>query len=265
MSGLRLPGGEGSWSGGEVVGADGVRVCCVLAPNASPMTLDGTNTWIIPSGQEALVIDPGPDDPIHHRAVDVKLAELEVRATGILLTHAHPDHAAGAGSCAKSWGVPIHAFADLPVTSSVHVACGDLAVEVLATPGHTADSVCVRLAQGRLMLTGDTVLGRGTSVVAWPDGDLGAYLASLARLADCAEQVDYLLPGHGPVLAQPADVLSAYRAHRLRRLSEVKDALASGARTPAEVVAEVYADVPREVWPAAEQSVRAQLAYLGVL
>lgn len=109
------------------------------------------------------------------------------------------------------------------------------------------------------------MLGRGTSVVAWPDGDLGAYLESLARLADCAEQVDYLLPGHGPVLAQPADVLSAYRAHRLRRLNEVKDALASGARTPAEVVAEVYADVPREVWPAAEQSVRAQLAYLGML
>lgn len=265
MSGLRLPGGAGPWTGGEVIGDDGVRVICVLAPNASPMTLDGTNTWILPAQDEALVVDPGPDDPGHQRAIDAQLALLGVRATGIVLTHSHPDHAAGAGTCARAWDVPVHAFPDGLTEGSVLVPCGDLDVEVVATPGHTADSVCLRLPRGRLLLTGDTVLGRGTSVVAWPDGDLGEYLDSLARLADCADQIDHLLPGHGPVLTQPSDVLTAYREHRLRRLGEVREALAAGARTPAEVVAVVYADVPTAVWPAAEQSVRAQLAYLDRL
>lgn len=263
MSGLQLPGGSGAWTGGEVKGADGASVFCVLAPNASPMTLDGTNTWIIPATAGALVIDPGPDDPVHQREVEQQLAALGVRPRGIVLTHAHPDHAAGAGSCAKAWDVPVYAFPSLPVGAVVEVPCAGFNVDILATPGHTADSVCLHLPASRLLLTGDTVLGRGTSVVAWPDGDLGDYLDTLGRLTDRAEHVDYLLPGHGPVLAHPAQVLDAYRAHRMRRLAEVERALMDGAHTPTEVVATVYADLPQELWPAAEQSVRAQLAYLG--
>lgn len=265
MSGVRLPGGDIAWTGGQVIGADGVAVHCVLAPNASPMTLDGTNTWLIPSGGAALVIDPGPDDPAHHRAIDQQLAALGVRAEAIVLTHAHPDHAAGAGACANAWSVPVYAYADLPAGASIQIPFGDVNIEVLATPGHTADSVCLFLPASRFLLTGDTVLGRGTSVVAWPDGDLGEYLDTLGRLADRVEDIDVLLPGHGPVLTQPAAVLSAYRDHRARRLDEVKHALGSGARTPGDVVAMVYADVPKTLWPAAEQSVRAQLAYLGQL
>lgn len=262
MSGLQLPVGDGPWFGGEVCGADGVDVVCVLAPNASPMTLDGTNTWIIQAGKAALVVDPGPDDPVHQRSIERCIADLDLTVSAIALTHSHPDHAAGAGTCARAWGVPVHAYAPDHVDSPATVPCGDLEVLVVRTPGHTADSICLHIPKGRLLLTGDTVLGRGSSVVAWPDGDLGAYLESLGRLADLVGDIDTLLPGHGPVLPDPAAVLDAYRTHRLRRLDEVRDAIAGGARTPAEVVAVVYADVPRTVWPAAEQSVRAQLAYL---
>ncbi len=261
MSGLLLPGGQGPWFGGAVDGHDGVQLFCVLAPNASPMTLDGTNTWIIPRNGVALVVDPGPEDPSHQRAIEQQLIALEVEVAGIVLTHAHPDHAEGAQTCAQRWRVPIHdAHRNSPRS---RLNCGGLEVDILPTPGHTADSACIRIAQGRLLLTGDTVLGRGTSVVAWPDGDLGDYLESLALLGEVAQDVDQLLPGHGPVLTEPSQVLAAYREHRLRRLDEVRAALAAGARTPAEVVAAVYADVPRALWPAAEQSVRAQLAYLS--
>ena len=116
------------------------------------------------------------------------------------------------------------------------------------------------------LLTGDMVLGRGTTVITHPDGDLAAYLDSLARLrALVAERgVAEILPGHGPVVTDPAGWLTYYHEHRLERLDQVRAALAAGARTPAEVVARVYADVDRRVWPAAEQSVRAQLDYLGV-
>jgi len=144
----------------------------------------------------------------------------------------------------------------------------------VATPGHTADSYClvVSLADGShpAVLTGDTILGRGTTVVAWPDGNLSAYLASLRGLADLATgqevgvgQAVPVLPGHGPALADCAAAARFYLAHRRARLDQVRSAVAAGARTPAEVVAAVYQDVDRALWPAAEQSVRAQLDYLA--
>jgi glyoxylase-like metal-dependent hydrolase (beta-lactamase superfamily II) len=134
---------------------------------------------------------------------------------------------------------------------------------VVATPGHTTDSVCLLLPADRALLTGDTVLGRGTTVIAH-DGNLGDYLASLDRLralAD-AEQLRMLLPGHGPLLADPAAVLDFYIAHRQERLAEIRAALSAGDRTTDQVVERVYADVDRSLWPAARLSVRAQLGYL---
>jgi glyoxylase-like metal-dependent hydrolase (beta-lactamase superfamily II) len=115
------------------------------------------------------------------------------------------------------------------------------------------------------LLTGDTVLGRGTTVVAYPDGRLADYLDSLARLEELVASrglVD-LLPGHGPALSRPLEVVQFYRRHRAERLEQVRAALDAGARTPRQVVERVYADVPHEVWPAAELSVRAQLDYLS--
>ena len=135
----------------------------------------------------------------------------------------------------------------------------------MATPGHSADSLSFVLPAEAAVLTGDTVLGRGTSVVAYPDGRLADYLASLRRLhalADAA-QVTTVLPGHGPVLPDALQVLDFYLAHRFERLDEVAAAVRAGDRTAAEVVRRVYVDVDPVLWPAAELSVRAQLDYLG--
>jgi glyoxylase-like metal-dependent hydrolase (beta-lactamase superfamily II) len=138
-------------------------------------------------------------------------------------------------------------------------------VRVWATPGHTADSLSFLLSDedGDAVLTGDTILGRGTTVVAWPDGSLGAYLESLRRLQELGAAT--VLPGHGPELASAGEAAAAYLAHREQRLEQVRAALAAlGPDADARAVVEtVYADVDPVLWPAAELSVRAQLAYLG--
>jgi len=137
-------------------------------------------------------------------------------------------------------------------------------LRVVATPGHSADSLSFLLEPDRALLTGDTVLGRGTTVVAHPDGRLDDYLRSLRRLQDLAAATDAtrVLPGHGPALPDPAGLLEAYLEHRWARLAQVRDAVGAGARTAEDVVALVYAGIPREAIPAALLSVRAQLEYL---
>jgi glyoxylase-like metal-dependent hydrolase (beta-lactamase superfamily II) len=132
------------------------------------------------------------------------------------------------------------------------------------TPGHSSDSVCFVLPGDRALLTGDTILGRGTTVVAYPDGRLGHYMTSLQLLRDLAtHDLDVLLPGHGPVLNDPIAVLDYYLSHRQERLEQVRAALADGAVDAKDVVRRVYADVDQVLWPAAERSVRAQLDYLA--
>jgi glyoxylase-like metal-dependent hydrolase (beta-lactamase superfamily II) len=139
-------------------------------------------------------------------------------------------------------------------------------LEVLATPGHTSDSVTLLLPADRAILTGDTVLGRGTTVVAHPDGKLADYLASLERLhALTPEPVAVVYPGHGPVLPHAREAIGYYLKHRQERLDQVRAAVAAGDKTPRQVVERVYADVDPVLWPAAEWSVSAQLEYLGVL
>jgi glyoxylase-like metal-dependent hydrolase (beta-lactamase superfamily II) len=145
------------------------------------------------------------------------------------------------------------------------VAMDGLEVRVVSTPGHTADSLSFVLPADRAVLTGDTILGRGTTVVAWPEGRLADYLASLRRLRALAESgaVVTVLPGHGPVLEdQAVAAIDYYLAHRAERLAQVAEALAAGDQTPADVVRRVYADVDQSLWPAAELSVRAQVDYL---
>jgi glyoxylase-like metal-dependent hydrolase (beta-lactamase superfamily II) len=144
------------------------------------------------------------------------------------------------------------------------VQFGGLEIRVVGTPGHTSDSLSFLVPADRTVLTGDTVLGRGTTVVAHPDGRLADYLASLRRLRDlaAAHEITTVLPGHGPVLTDALAAVEGYLTHRAERLVQVERAVAAGARTPRDVVERVYADIDRAVWPAAELSVRAQLDYL---
>lgn len=243
------------------------RALRLLAPNPGPLTLDGTNTWVLrePGHEGCVVVDPGPLDESHlSRVADHGPVAL------IVLTHGHSDHAGGAVRLHEMTGAAVVAR-DPSLCIGTEPLGDDSVREVdgvewltVLTPGHSSDSVCLILREDRALLTGDTVLGRGTTVVAHPDGRLSAYLDSLQRLRDlAAQELDVLLPGHGPVLDAPLEVLDYYLAHRQERLNQVRAAVAAGAATPMDVVRQVYADVDPVLWTAAESSVRAQLDYLA--
>ncbi|WP_329527038.1 MBL fold metallo-hydrolase [Streptomyces sp. NBC_01462] len=258
--------------GGTLSGPATPRAVNVLAPNASAMTLDGTNTWIVsePDSELAVVIDPGPLDDVHLRAVVDTAEKSGKRIALTLLTHGHPDHAEGATSFAELTGTKVRALdpalrlGDEGLAHGDVVSVGGLELRVVPTPGHTADSLCFHLPADRAVLTGDTILGRGTTVVAHPDGRLGDYLDSLRRLRSLAvdDGVHTVLPGHGPVLEDAQGAVEFYLAHRAHRLAQVETAVENGYGSPHQIVAHVYADVDRSLWPAAELSVRAQLDYL---
>jgi glyoxylase-like metal-dependent hydrolase (beta-lactamase superfamily II) len=259
---------------GPVTGAAGALadelpgwVTLVRAPNPGPMTLDGTNTWVLraPGAERAVVVDPGPADEEH-------LAALAAHGPVglVLITHGHADHTEGAPRLSELLGGapvlavdPAHTVGGTPLTPDTTLDAG-LDIRLLPTPGHTADSVCFLVGHGdeKVVLTGDTILGRGTTVVAHPDGHLGDYLSSLELLATYRGVP--ALPGHGPALADCGVAAEFYLAHRRARLDQVRAAVAAGATTAPEVVERVYADVDRSLWWAAEWSVRAQLEYLGV-
>ncbi|MFC5995963.1 MBL fold metallo-hydrolase [Pseudonocardia hispaniensis] len=242
----------------------------LLAENPSPMTLEGTNTWVLraPGVEECVIVDPGEDDETHLRRVAAQGPVAQ-----ILLTHHHRDHAGGSRRLAEWVGAPVRALDPSLVLGSealadgAVVAAAGLEIRVLATPGHTADSICLLLDgpdnPAPSVLTGDTILGRGTTVIAHPDGALGPYLSSLARLAELPERTA-VLPGHGPELADAPSAATTYLAHREERLAQIRDALArlGSDATAREVVEMVYADVDPALWGAAEWSVHAQLDYL---
>ena len=257
-----------AWTGGSF----GERARCVLAPNPNIMTLDGTNTWVLrePGARRSVVVDPGPVIAEHLDAVAEAAGEVAV----VLLTHGHADHSEAARSFAERMGCGVRALDPRHRLGTEGLVDGDvvevdgLEVRVVGTPGHTSDSLSFVLPGDRAVLTGDTVLGRGTTVVAHPDGRLGAYLDSLHRLHALAEaqEVDAVWPGHGPVIGDALAALDYYLAHRRERLEQVREALRDldPAREdlPRAVVERVYADVDPVLWGAAELSVRAQIAYL---
>ncbi|MDL5485447.1 MBL fold metallo-hydrolase [Microbacterium wangruii] len=264
------------------------NVTRILAPNAGPMTLDGTNTLVVaaPQSRTVVVVDPGPDDAGHLGAVT---AAGEVAL--ILLTHHHIDHVEAAPRLARLTGAPVRALDPAlcidapPLSDGERIEAAGVVIDVVATPGHTADSVSFHLpgdaapaadaaanadaaSPTGVMLTGDTILGRGTTIPAAPDGSLRAYLASLDRLRGFGPIP--VLPAHGPMLDDLVAVCDAYAEHRRGRLAEVRHVLSRLGREPATnadlvaaVADAVYADVDPAVRFAAEASVRAQLAYLA--
>ena len=241
-------------------------VTLLRAPNPGPMTLDGTNTWILraPGAGYGTVIDPGPLDEGHLR----RIAD-QGPFQFILITHGHHDHVEGAERLSELLGGTAVLAADLthcrhaePLDPGEHLGGNGLEIQVVDTPGHTSDSVCfvVECGDDRAMFTGDTILGRGTTVVARPDGDLSDYLHSLEVLS--AYPGVLMLPGHGPARADTAERAQTYLNHRRERLAQVAAAMAAGARTPEAVVDLVYPDIDPGVRFAAEWSAAAQIDHL---
>ncbi|SRX93197.1 MBL fold metallo-hydrolase [Mycobacterium shimoidei] len=237
----------------------------LLANNPGLMTLEGTNTWVLrgPGSDEVVIVDPGPDDDDEHigRLADVGRIAL------ILISHRHGDHTDGIDKLVAATGAPVRSrgsgflrnLGDHLVDGEVIKAAG-LTIKVMATPGHTADSVSFVLDD--VVLTADTVLGRGTTVIDKEDGGLADYLESLRRLQGLGRRV--VLPGHGPDLPDLAAVSAEYLAHREQRLEQVRQALQELGEdaTVRQVVEHVYVDVDEKLWDVAEWSVQAQLDYL---
>ena len=238
----------------------------VLAPNPGSMSLDGTNTYVVgePGGGRAVLVDPGPDDAAHLAAVEAVLAERDAECVAVLVTHHHIDHAEAALPWGAHFGVQVAAAsADVAgprgrvLEPGERLTLAGTTIGVVPTPGHTADHLAFRLESGAV-LVGDHVLGRGTSVVTHPEGDVLAYLESLRRVHDLGPSALYC--GHGPELTEdPGAVLEFYLAHRAYREQQLLEALGGGPATVDDLVASVYAAYPREVWPAAAQSTRATL------
>ena len=237
----------------------------VLAPNPSPMTLDGTNTYVVGGAGGAVIVDPGPIDAHHLHAVVEVVEGRDLDVVAVVVTHHHVDHAEAAAAWAGRFGA--HLFATTPEVAGATgtvlgdgdvVRAGPTSLRSVRTPGHCGDHVAYRLDSGAL-LSGDHVLGRGTSVVAHPDGDLVAYLDSLRTVLDLGPHALY--PGHGPELTDdPTAVVRFYLDHRAFRQQQILAVLdQDGPSTPAEIVAQVYAAVDRALWPAAEASTRAAL------
>ncbi|MEX5303563.1 MBL fold metallo-hydrolase [Kocuria sabuli] len=252
----------------------------LTAPNPGPMTLDGTNSWLLgaPGQEDVVVVDPGPADRRH-------LAALAAagRTVLTLVTHRHADHTGAVDDFHALTGAPVRGFLPEfcrdapPLTDRETVEAAGCRIRVLHTPGHTSDSVSFHLpddaptgADGPgtggtpgSVLTGDTILGRGTTMLDHPDGSLGDYLRSLQRLAVLGSAL--VLPAHGDVRDDVEAVCEELLEHRMERLAEVREALRAlgrGASLEA-ITARIYADVPARVLPAARSSVGAQLAYLG--
>lgn len=240
----------------------------LLCDNPGLMTLEGTNTWVLrgPGSDEMVVVDPGPDDSVVADEHIERLAALGPIPL-VLISHRHSDHTGGidrivdlTGAVVRSVGSGFLRGLGGPLTDGEVIDAAGLRISVMATPGHTADSVCFLIDDA--VLTADTILGRGTTVIDHEDGDLGDHLDSLRRLRGVGHRM--VLPGHGPELDDMVAVSETYLAHREERLDQVRTALGdlgddAGAR---QIVEHVYTDVDEKLWDAAEWSVQAQLNYL---
>jgi len=235
------------------------RITRVLAPNPGPYTLEGTNTWVVGDGP-SFVIDPGPRDEGHI----AEIARSARHVVAILLTHHHPDHAPGAPALGAAVRAPIAALVpqegETALSAGEILRAGDVALEVVATPGHSSDHCVFYDRPSGSLFTGDAVLGRGTSVVDPPDGDMAEYVESLRRMLELGPSVIY--PGHGPAVWSGTDKLHEYLEHRALRERQVLDGLHDGPRSPEDLVPEIYGEYPEVLRAAAARSLLAHLLKL---
>ncbi|MFE4503641.1 MBL fold metallo-hydrolase [Rhodococcus sp. NPDC056743] len=239
----------------------------MLENNPGMMTLDGTNTWILqaPGNDEYVVVDPGDNDEEHlQRVAGVGPVAL------VLITHRHFDHTGGVSRLHELTSAPVRSVSSeflrgdgTTLFDGELIEVAGLRLRIVATPGHTADSVSIVIENEGSVLTGDTILGRGTAVLDDSDGDLGDYLASLRALIELGDGRT-VLPGHGPELPDLQEISQQYLAHREERLDQVRTAIVAlgDSASVREIVEHVYSDVDPKLWPVAEKSVNVQLAYL---
>jgi glyoxylase-like metal-dependent hydrolase (beta-lactamase superfamily II) len=251
----------------------GPAVRRILAPNPGPLTGPGTNTYLF-GEREVVLVDPGPRSAAHTAAILEALGEATLVA--ILVTHTHADHSAGTAALVAARPAPVlgrtprhgafhdpsfHPSATVEEGESVASDAGPLCA--VLTPGHASNHVCWQFPSQRLLCTGDHVLGTTSPVILPPDGDMDEYLDALRRLR--ALDLDRLLPGHGPPLAEPRAVIDGLVRHRLAREGRVVAALAGGAAPIAELVPRAYADVDPSLWPWAARTLEAHLLRLEAI
>jgi glyoxylase-like metal-dependent hydrolase (beta-lactamase superfamily II) len=263
------------WPTGEIEQLDPL-IRRVLAPNGSPFTYTGTQTYLVGGESGVAVIDPGPADADHLDALVRAIGGAPVLA--IACTHTHRDHSPAAGPLAQLTGAPVIGCAPLVLESdepradapfdSAYAPDRVLAdgeplsgpgwtLTALATPGHTSNHLCFALEETGALFTGDHVMGWSTTVVAPPDGDMAAYMASLERLHARDERVYY--PAHGPAVHNPRQLVHGMIGHRRQRERQILQLLGQRPQTIAELVPQMYKGVDQRLWPAAGQSVKAHL------
>jgi len=234
------------------------RLRRVVAPNPCLMTGPGTNTYLV-GDDDLVVVDPGPDIPEH---LD-RIASIGAgRITAIIVTHTHLDHSPGAPGLASRTGAPLVGFdARDGFEPDTPAADGDVVgpLRAVHTPGHASNHLCWLLEEDDVLLSGDHIMDGSTVVIAPPDGDMAAYLASLQRVLDLG--VSAIAPGHGRLITDPAERVGGYLAHRSGREQQVIAAL-TGPSTVDELVARIYVGVPEALLPVARYSVWAHLRKL---
>ena len=248
----------------------------VLAPNGSPFTYTGTQTYLVGTDEGLAVIDPGPDLPEHLAALEEAIAGAPVLA--ICCTHTHRDHSPAAASLAARTGAPVvgcaplvlrtdEPRADAPFDADYRpdrvladgksVSGPGWTLTAVATPGHTSNHLCYALEGTCALFTGDHVMGWSTTVVAPPDGDMAAYMASLEKLHERSDRIYY--PAHGPAVTNPKQLVRGMIGHRRQRERQILKLLGRGAQRIEELVPQMYKGVDERLWPAAGQSVKAHL------
>jgi glyoxylase-like metal-dependent hydrolase (beta-lactamase superfamily II) len=240
--------------------APGIRR--LVAPNPGPMTYHGTNTWLIDEPDGVVVIDPGPDDACHVRAIQDAAGQ---RIRRILVTHTHPDHVGAVPALRAATGAPVAGFAKPwaagfapDVTLAESEPIGSLVA--LHTPGHASDHLCFAHASSGSLFSGDHVMSWNTSIVALPDGDMAAYMANLRRLLPRGDMIYFC--GHGPPLPEPQKLVRAMLGHRLAREAAIVAAISDESRNAAEITSILYAALSPNLAKAARLTVEAHLAKL---